>query len=87
MAKRFLTPTEFVNLSVDPEEGSAGQMYFNTIESAFKYNDGTSWRFFLIDSENVYDGGTPSTFVFEENLNGGDPFETIFIGIYDGGQV
>jgi hypothetical protein len=87
MAKRFLTPTEFVTLSSDPDNGSAGQLYFNTTDGVFKYYDGESWKFFITESTQVYDGGDPNTFAFNNNIDGGDPFETIFIGIYDGGIV
>lgn len=87
MAKRFLTPTEFVNLASDPETGASGQIYFNTTDDVFKYHDGTSWKFFSVEASNIYDGGTPTTFAFNDNLDGGQPNETIFIGIYDGGSV
>jgi hypothetical protein len=56
MAKRFLTPTEFVNLSSDPETGASGQIYFNTTDDVFKYHDGTSWKFFSVEVSNIYDG-------------------------------
>jgi hypothetical protein len=87
MTKRFLTITELVNLPTDPGTGSAGQLYFNTTDNLFKYHDGVSWKFFSAETFKVYDGGTPTTFAFDNNLDGGQPNKTIFIGIYDGGEI
>lgn len=87
MAKKFLVPAQFVNLSSDPDGGESGQLYFNTTDNAFKYHDGESWKFFSTEASNVYDGGNPSTFAFDNNIDGGSASELVFIGIYDGGQV
>lgn len=87
MAKRFLTIANFVNLASDPESGSAGQLYFNTASNEFRYHDGESWKSFAVGELEVYDGGTPTTFAFNNNLDGGNANETLFIGIYDGGSV
>ena len=43
-------------LGQDPSSGaSAGDLYYNTTESAYKYYDGTRWK--VISSETGYDGG------------------------------
>ena len=43
-------------LGEDPSSGaSAGDLYYNTTESTYKYYDGTRWK--VISSETGYDGG------------------------------
>lgn len=44
MAKRFLTSLKLVNLSVDPESSSAGEVYYNSSSNAIRYNDGSEWK-------------------------------------------
>jgi hypothetical protein len=44
MAKRFLTPLNFANLSLDPESGSIGDIYYNIESEKFRYFDGESWN-------------------------------------------
>ena len=43
-------------LGQDPSSGaSAGDLYYNTTDNAYKFYDGTRWK--VISSETGYDGG------------------------------
>jgi hypothetical protein len=44
MAKRFLTPLNFANLSSDPPAGAIGDIYYNTESDKFRYFDGEDWN-------------------------------------------
>jgi hypothetical protein len=44
MAKRFLTPLNFANLSSDPDEGTVGDIYYNIESDKFRYYDGEDWN-------------------------------------------
>lgn len=63
MAKRFLTGLNLANLESDPEAGSEGDLYFNTVANAIKvYTDG-EWTFLNTSaSAGVIDGGGPNDF-------------------------
>lgn len=43
MTTRLLNTQRIVNLSSDPESGTAGEIYFNTADSELKVYDGSSW--------------------------------------------
>lgn len=43
MAKRLLSVQKIVNLSSDPQSGTAGEIYYNTSLNAYKYYNGTTW--------------------------------------------
>lgn len=43
MAKRLLSVQKIVNLSSDPQVGTAGEIYYNTSLNAYKYYNGTTW--------------------------------------------
>jgi hypothetical protein len=43
MAKKFLTPITPPALSADPSDVSAGSIYYNTVASALKIYNGTTW--------------------------------------------
>lgn len=54
MAKRFLSPINFNNLSEDPLSASIGDFYFNTTKNRLRYYDGSIWRNvsqFIIESD------------------------------------
>lgn len=85
MATRLLSTQRIVNLSSNPASGLTGELYFNTTDSELKiYNGVRGWES-ILSSALIYDGGTPSTYIFEDNPDGGQYSATFFIGIYDGG--
>jgi len=43
MATRLLTTQRIVNLSANPSSGTAGEIYFNTVDSELKVYDGSAW--------------------------------------------
>ena len=43
MAKKFLTPITPPALSSDPSGGTAGSIYYNTVASALKIYNGSTW--------------------------------------------
>ena len=43
MATRLLSTQRIVNLASDPETGSAGELYYNTVSNVFKYYNGVAW--------------------------------------------
>lgn len=61
MAKKFLTPINFVNLESDPAAGNAGDIYYNTSSNKFKYHNGSIWIDFAAGSGIVVDETAPST--------------------------
>ena len=44
MAKRFLSSLRLVNLSSDPNSSTSGEIYYNNVDNAIKYYDGTLWK-------------------------------------------
>jgi len=44
MSIRILTGVNLVNLAADPVSATAGDMYFNTVDSVVKVYDGTTWN-------------------------------------------
>ena len=58
MAKRLLTTQRIVNLASDPASGTAGEIYYNTVDNAFKYYNGSSWTSFSSISGNLPSGGS-----------------------------
>lgn len=85
MATKLLSTQRIVNLSSDPPTGAAGEIYFNTTDSELKLYNGEDW-ISILDSFYIYDGGIPSTYIFEDNPNGGQYNATFFVGVYDGGS-
>lgn len=54
MAKRFLSPINFNNLSSDPISANTGDFYYNTIKHRLRYYNGIAWKNvsqFLIESD------------------------------------
>jgi len=45
MAKNFLTGIKLLNLTSDPEIGTEGELYFNTIDNAIKLYSNGQWRY------------------------------------------
>jgi hypothetical protein len=44
MAKRVLTPFNFVNLTADPSTAASGDIYYNSDSDTIRYYDGESWN-------------------------------------------
>ena len=44
MSVRILTSITLVNAATDPVSATAGDMYFNTVDSTVKVYDGTTWN-------------------------------------------
>lgn len=44
MAKKFLSPINFNNLSADPVSASTGDFYYNTSKQRLRYYDGVIWK-------------------------------------------
>jgi len=59
MAKRFLTPLNLPNLASNPETGTEGDLYFNTVENVVKIYIGGEWT-------DLQDGGASVIFQEEE---------------------
>ena len=73
MAKRFLTGLRLLNLPLDPESGSEGEVYFNTNDYAIKLYANNAWTH-ANDSNKNLDGGNPSSvYSGTNNINGGTP--------------
>lgn len=73
MSKKFLTALKLVNVSTDPS-GSAGELYFNTVQNILKYHDGTQWIGLTSGGISNLDGGFPSsTFEGVYPTDGGTP--------------
>lgn len=43
MAKKFLTPVVPPALASDPASGTAGAIYYNTVNNVLKFYNGTTW--------------------------------------------
>lgn len=43
MARKFLTPVVPPSLAVDPESGTTGAIYYNTVSNVLKFYNGTIW--------------------------------------------
>ena len=62
MSVKRLVPLHAVALQSDPASGRIGDIYYNTVEGALKYYDGTSWGSVggavtgLLDHIHTYDG-------------------------------
>ena len=44
MAKRVLTPFNFINLTLDPDTAASGDIYYNSASDTLRYYDGESWN-------------------------------------------
>jgi len=44
MAKRVLTPFNFVNLTSDPDTAASGDIYYNSDSDTIRYYDGEAWN-------------------------------------------
>lgn len=63
MSVKRLVPLHAVALDSDPANSRIGDLYYNTIDNALKYFDGTSWNLVgggaitgLLDHIHTYDG-------------------------------
>lgn len=83
MSVQRLVPLHAVALSSDPINSRIGDLYYNTVDNALKYYDGTSWNLIsggaitgLLDHIHTYDGE-----VYSVSAN-----EVASSGIIDGGN-
>ena len=84
MSVKRLVPLHAVALDSDPASGRIGDIYYNTVEGALKYYDGTSWGSVggavtgLLDHIHTYDGSIYSVsgneIPSDDSLDGGNPF-------------
>ncbi len=81
MSVKRLVPLHAVALAVDPSEPRIGDIYFNTVDSALKYYDGSAWNPVggavtgLLDHIHTYDGAIYSV----------ESIEVPAPGVVDGG--
>jgi hypothetical protein len=71
MSKVFKVPLKPPTLNSDPS-GTKGDFYYNNIDKAYRYHDGTGWQKWTGTSGSVtiIDGGAAnSTYIY--NLDGG----------------
>ena len=85
MSVKRLVPLHAVALAADPTNCRIGDLYYNTVENALKYYDGTAWNLVgggaitgLLDHVHTYDGQifsvSANTVGSEGALDGGTPF-------------
>jgi hypothetical protein len=85
MSVKRLVPLHAVALAADPTNSRIGDLYYNTVENALKYYDGTSWNLVgggaitgLLDHVHTYDGQifsvSANTVGSTGTLDGGTPF-------------
>lgn len=98
MSVKRLVPLHAVALPSDPSDSRVGDIYYNTLENALKYYDGTLWNLTggaitgLLDHIHTYDGQIFSVAANEipsdGTINAGNPnsdFSTL-PGTIDGGN-
>jgi hypothetical protein len=63
MSVKRLVPLHAVALASDPAQARIGDLYYNTVENALKFYDGTAWSLVgggavtgLLDHIHTYDG-------------------------------
>jgi hypothetical protein len=85
MSVKRLVPLHAVALAADPTNSRIGDLYYNTVENALKYYDGTAWNLVgggaitgLLDHVHTYDGQifsvSANTVGSTGTLDGGTPF-------------
>jgi hypothetical protein len=85
MSVKRLVPLHAVALAADPANARIGDLYYNTVENALKYYDGTAWNLVgggaitgLLDHVHTYDGQifsvSANTVGSTGTLDGGTPF-------------
>jgi len=85
MSVKRLVPLHAIALESDPISGRIGDLYYNTVEEALKYYDGSAWNLIgggaitgLLDHVHTYDGSifsvSANTVGSEGALDGGTPF-------------
>jgi hypothetical protein len=85
MSVKRLVPLHAVALATDPANSRIGDLYYNTVENALKYYDGTAWNLVgggaitgLLDHVHTYDGQifsvSANTVGSTGTLDGGTPF-------------
>jgi len=98
MSVQRLVPLHAVALESDPIAGRIGDLYYNTVESALKYYDGSAWNPIgggaitgLLDHVHSYDGAIYSVSGNEvpsdDTIDGGNAFSEFgnLISDIDGG--
>lgn len=98
MSVQRLVPLHAVALSSDPINSRIGDLYYNTVDNALKFYDGSDWNFVgggaitgLLDHVHTYDGEVFSVSANEVQSNGiidgGNPSSNVdnLPGNIDGG--
>ena len=84
MSRRFLSPLRLTNLTSDPDGGSEGDIYFNSVTKSLRFHNGIDWieladtgiasqtQKYLLDHKHTYDGEIaeiiPSNTLYPETI-------------------